>query len=85
MKKNEGQENVLRLKHILVKSVRKCKWCKPQALIRGNHLRLGVLKMWDKNIGDKPCANWEFLIPLESFWNVNIENELAFSIWKFEV
>jgi hypothetical protein len=33
---------------------------------------------------DKCCPNQTFFIPLKISWNINIKNDLAFSIWSCE-
>jgi hypothetical protein len=45
----------------------------------------GVLNLWDKNANRKWCPNHAFFRLLIFFLNVDIKNELAFSIWKFKV
>jgi hypothetical protein len=41
-----------------------------------------VLKLWNKNGKGKPCVIQKWFVPLESFLNLDFENELTFSIWN---
>jgi hypothetical protein len=45
----------------------------------------GVSQLWDKNADDKQCPNWALNVSLERSQNLNIESELAFSIWSCEI
>lgn len=59
MKKEKGQESVLRLKDTLMQRVKKWERCESDAFISGNYLGLGVLKIWEKNI-----HQWQILCKL---------------------
>lgn len=42
---------------------------------------MGLQNNWDKVWRSKHYPNWAFFELLESFWKVNIENWITFSIW----
>lgn len=51
----------------------------------GNWSFMGVPNFCDKSPYIKPCFNWTIFKPLKRSSNEDIENELAFSIWRLKV
>jgi hypothetical protein len=43
------------------------------------------LNFCDKNEGGKTCSNLKFFVPLKISSSVDIESELAFFIWNYEL
>jgi hypothetical protein len=43
------------------------------------------LNFCEKNEGGKTCSNLKFFVPLKISLRVDIESELAFFIWNYEL
>jgi hypothetical protein len=48
-------------------------------------LKNKFLNIWEQNTRGTLCANQTFFIPLKNSQNVNIESDIAFSIWGYEL
>jgi hypothetical protein len=79
-----NQENVLCLKHT---STNVKKWI---LTFPNGFLNLGIGMPWSPKSLEQKCnnkqgQNWAPIYHWKRFWNVDIENEFAFSIWNYEL